>query len=159
MEQIRPATAEDTWRIAEIFVTDYRLNFYPHFLNDAFYFDELNVVDTAAEYAEGSEALQQTFVYDDGAVKGMIRIRGTEIEKLYVEPVFQSRGIGAKLLRFALAQGAEYLWALEYNKRGIAFYQRNGFQLTGDKMIEDEWVPLVKLQYAAAGSGSREDQS
>jgi len=35
---------------------------------------------------------------------------------------------------------------LEYNKRGIAFYQRNGFTLTGEKMIEDEWVPLVKME-------------
>ena len=158
MEEIRQAKARDASRIAEMIVTNYRINFYPFFLNDAFYFDELNVVDTAAEYAEGSEALQHSFVYDDGAVKGFIRLNGREIEKLYVEPVLQSRGIGAKLLRFALEQGADFLWALEYNQRGIAFYQRHGFQLTGEKMIEDEWVPLVKMQYAAAGSVPQEDQ-
>ena len=28
--------------------------------------------------------------------------------------------------------------------RGIAFYERNGFRLTGEKRIEDEVVPLLK---------------
>ena len=57
MEHIRPARAEDASRIAELFVTNYRVNFYPFFNNDEFYFSDLNVMDTAAEYADGSEAL------------------------------------------------------------------------------------------------------
>lgn len=142
---IRPAKAADAFRIAEIFVTDYRINFYPFFLNDDYYFRELNVRDTAAEYAEGSEALAHTYVYDDGIIKGFIRIHGTLIDKLFIEPAFQSKGIGAALLQFAVEQGANELWALEYNKRGIAFYQRHGFRLTGEKIMEDEWVPLLKM--------------
>ena len=83
---------------------------------------------------------------DEGVVKGIIRVSGTEVVKLYVEPQFQNSGIGAELLEFAVKEfGADNLWALEYNTRGIAFYERHGFQLTGEKMIEDEWVPLVKL--------------
>ena len=38
-----------------------------------------------------------------------------------------------------------WLRALEYNERGISFYRRHGFEPTGEKMIEDEWVPLIKL--------------
>ena len=144
---IRPARILDAGRVAEIIVTNYRVNFYPFFKNDEFYFGELNVLDVASEYTEGSQALNETYVYDDGVVKGIIRISGSEIVKLYVEPQFQSGGIGAKLLEFAVKEKkADRLWALEYNKRGIAFYQRNGFELTGEKMIEDEWVPLVKLE-------------
>ena len=87
-------------------------------------------------------------MYDDGIVKGVIRISGTEIEKLYVEPQFQSQGIGAALLRFAVQKkNAASLWVLEYNTRGIAFYERNGFRLTGEKILEDEWVPLLKMEY------------
>ena len=144
---IRPAATSDASRIAEIIVINYRVNFYPFFHNDPFYFAELNVLDTAAEYSEGSEALLNTYVYDDnGIVKGIIRVNGTEVVKLYVEPQFQSSGIGAELLRFAIDRfGADNLWALEYNTRGIAFYKRHGFQLTGEKIIEDEWVPLVKM--------------
>ncbi|MCR5599492.1 MAG: GNAT family N-acetyltransferase [Ruminococcus sp.] len=149
---IRPATTKDASRIAEIIVTNYRVNFYPFFRNDPFYFAELNVLDTAAEYREGSEALQNTYVFDDnGIVKGIIRVNGTEVVKLYVEPQFQSCGIGAELLWYAVDNlSADNLWALEYNTRGIAFYERHGFQLTGEKMIEDEWVPLVKLERRAS---------
>ena len=146
MNNIRKALASDAGRIAEIIVTNYRVNFYPFFHNDEFYFKELNVLDTAAEYTDGSEALKNTFVYDDGIVKGLIRVKGKEIEKLYIEPSFQSGGIGSKLLRYAAdTLGADFLWALEYNQRGIAFYERNGFALTGEKMIEDDWVPLLKM--------------
>ena len=144
---IRPAATSDASRIAEIIVINYRVNFYPFFKNDEFYFSELNVVDMAKEYSDGSEELLSTYVYDDnGVIKGIIRINGTEVVKLYVEPQFQSSGIGAELLAYAVDSfGADNLWALEYNTRGIAFYKRHGFQLTGEKMIEDEWVPLVKL--------------
>lgn len=146
MEHIRPARAEDAFRIAELFVTNYRVNFYPFFNNDEFYFSELNVMDTAAEYAEDTDALAETFVYDDGIIKGFIRIKGALIDKLFVEPQFQSGGIGAALLKYAVEKkGAEYLWALEYNKRGIAFYEKHGFTPCGEKMIEDDVVPLIKL--------------
>ncbi len=146
MNCIRQAQASDASRIAEIIIANYRVNFYPFFLNDQYYFGELNVVEMAHEYTEGSQALQNTFVFDDGVVKGIIRINGDEIEKLYVEPQFQSKGIGADLLEFAVnTRHASFLWALEYNTRGIAFYQKHGFELNGEKMIEDEWVPLVKM--------------
>lgn len=146
MNNIRKAVSKDASRIAEIIITNYRMNFYPFFKNDEFYFDELNVIDMAEDYKEGTDELNNTYVYDDGVVKGIIRIKGNEIEKLYVEPTFQSVGIGAQLLDFAVNEMcADFLWALEYNKRGIAFYRRHGFELTGEKMIEDEWVPLLKM--------------
>lgn len=146
MSCIRPASYADIFRIAEIFVTNYRMNFYPFFHNDEYYFDELNVLDTAAEYAEDPGILSSTFVYDSVVIKGFIRLDGTEIKKLFVEPQFQNAGIGAQLLDFAVTEKhADHLWALEYNKRGIAFYRRHGFELTGRKVIEDEWVPLLEL--------------
>ena len=147
IQRIRPAAEADAGRIAEIIVTNYRMNFYPFFRNDQFYFGELNVLDTAKEYAAGSSALQNSYVYDDGVVKGMIRISGAEVEKLFVEPQFQSQGIGAALLRFAVQKkNADTLWVLEYNTRGIAFYERNGFRLTGEKIWEDDWVPLLRME-------------
>lgn len=146
MKYIRPASAEDASRIAEIIVTNYRINFYPFFHNDSYYFGELNVVKMAAEYSDGSQELRNSYVYDDGVVKGIIRISGHEVKKLYVEPQFQSQGIGAKLLEFAVHKlEVSELWALEYNTRGISFYQKNGFKLTGEKIMEDEWIPLLKM--------------
>lgn len=147
MDNIRPAVAADASRIAEIIVANYRANFYPFFKNDEYYFRELNVVDMAAEYCGGSQALQSSRVYDDGVVKGVVRVSDGEVQKLFVEPQFQSLGIGAALLRYAVsALGAAELWVLEYNKRGIAFYEKNGFALTGERIIEDECVPLLKMR-------------
>ena len=146
IQMIRQAQKKDVSRIAELVVTNYRVNFYPFFRNDAFYFGELNVMDTAAEYLDDTDTLQSTFVWDDGAVKGMIRIHEREIVKLYVEPQFQGQHIGAELLQLAVERfHADWLWVLEYNKRGIAFYERNGFRLTGEKMLEDGWIPLLKM--------------
>lgn len=143
MEKIRRAKASDLSRIAEIFVFNYRLNFYQFFKNDQYYFDTLNVIGTAAEL---EAHLGDIFVYDDGCIRGFMKVSGSELEKLYVDPQFQSRGIGAELLGYAVDRlGAEWLWALEYNTRGQAFYRRHGFELTGEKMIEDEWVPLLKM--------------
>ena len=83
---------------------------------------------------------------DDAVVKGMILVSGDELVKLYVEPQFQSCGIGAELLGYAVKElNVSWLWALEYNKRGISFYKRNGFELTGKRIIEDECVPLLKM--------------
>ena len=146
---IRQAKTSDISRIAEIIVTNYRVNFYPFFKNDAFYFGELNVLDIAAEYQNDAAAMANTFVYDDGVVKGMIRISGSEIVKLYVEPQFQNQHIGAELLGFAVKEHhTTWLWALKYNQRGIAFYERNGFRLTGESMLEDGWIPLLKMELA-----------
>ncbi|MBO7394877.1 MAG: GNAT family N-acetyltransferase [Ruminococcus sp.] len=143
MGNVRPAEKRDLSRIAEIFVFNYRLNFYPFFKNDPFYFGELNVLDTAAEFAAD---LSGFYVYDDGVVKGFVRVVGDELNKLHVDPQFQSQGIGAELLDYATDElGVTWLWALEQNVRGQSFYRRHGFELTGEKMIEDEWVPLLKM--------------
>jgi len=144
MNKIRKAAANDVSRIAEMIVVNYRINFFPFFHNEPFYFSELNVIDVAANF--NAEILQNTYVYDDGVVKGMMLVKDDELVKLYVEPQFQSCGIGAELLSYAVKElGVSWLWALEYNKRGISFYKRNGFELTGERIIEDEWIPLLKM--------------
>lgn len=73
MQPIRQATLADAGRIAEIIVTNYRLNFYPFFKNDDYYFNELNVADMAAEYIQAQ--LPYTWVYDDGVIRGVLRVR------------------------------------------------------------------------------------
>ena len=105
-------------------------------------------VDNIAEKIRDSDFLSKTFVYDDGVVKGFVKISGNEIEKLFVEPVLQGQGIGKKLLCYAVRNcGAEQLWVLENNSRAAAFYQRNGFYVTDEKKLEedtDEYLVLMK---------------
>ncbi|MBQ7132041.1 MAG: GNAT family N-acetyltransferase [Oscillospiraceae bacterium] len=146
MNKIRQATAEDAHRIAEIIVFNYRLNFYPIFKSDEFYFGQMQVKNLAEEYMN-ENALKNTFVYDDGVIKGVIDIEGKEIKRLFVEPVLQSCGIGKVLLGYAVEKcGATFLWALEKNTRAIEFYTKNGFlKLRERKYEEDTTEYLIKL--------------
>lgn len=143
---IRQAKRSDASRIAEMIVINYRKNFFPILKNEEFYFGELNVIDVAKEYTDNEDVLKDTYVYDDGVVKGMIRLNQDEVVKLYVEPQFQGEMIGTKLLKFAISdKGAKWLWVLAQNERGIAFYKKNGFDFTGESMLEDEWILLKKM--------------
>lgn len=75
-------------------------------------------------------------------------MRSGEIKKLFVEPVLQGQGLGAKLLEYAVEHmGANTLWALEKNARAIHFYQRHGFQRTDERRLEDGTSEyLVRMQ-------------
>lgn len=145
---IRKAEPQDAGRIAEIEIFNYRLNFYPIFRNDGFYFGEKQVSSAADELRR--KGMTDTYVYDDGVVKGFIRMEGTEVKKLFVEPVLQGQGIGAKLLAFAVKEHrADHLWALEKNTKAIAFYARHGFQPTGRKELEEDTDEyLIELKKA-----------
>ena len=144
---IRKATSNDLSRIAEIQVFNYRLYFYPIFKSDEYYFDELSVPSLMKEYENGLDSL---YVYDDGVVKGFIKVEGTYIARLFVEPVLQNGSIGSRLLEYAIQEhNADHLWALEKNEKAIRFYKRHGFIATGEKKPEegtDEYLVLLKRQ-------------
>ena len=145
MKYIRKATIDDLARIAEIVIFNYRLNFYPIFKNDDYYFHELQVPTIMKQY---ESTIDHMWVYDDGAVKGMIQIENREIKKLFVEPVLQGNGIGSELLTYAVEKhNANTLWALEKNTRAIRFYERHGFRNSTDKKLEDDTTEyLVRLE-------------
>ena len=145
MNYIRQAKINDLVRIAEIFVFNYRLNFYPIFQEDIFYFEELTVFNMVESFAK---ELDSIWVYDDGVVKGFIQIEKREVKRLFVEPVFQGKAIGTELLEYGIAErDANHLWALEKNIKAIAFYQRHGFDTTNEKKYEKDTTEfLVRME-------------
>lgn len=148
MENIRRAEKRDAARLAEIEIFNYRLNFYPIFGCDEYYFGELSVPSMTENYLKDENILHNTYVYDDGVVKGFVRIDGKEVVKLFVEPSLQGNAIGENLLKYAVEEhNADFLWALEKNSRAIRFYERNRFHLTDEKKLEDDTSEyLVKLK-------------
>lgn len=142
---VRKAAAEDLSRIAEIQVFNYRLYFYPIFRSDEYYFRELQVPSLAREYESQLDSL---YVYDDGVVKGFIKIEGTYIARLFVEPVLQNASIGSALLEYAVTEHhADHLWVLEKNAGAMRFYERHGFSAAGEKKPEegtDEFLVLLR---------------
>ena len=147
MNNIRQATMADTARVAEIEIFNYRINFYPIFLCDEFYFGEKQVPKEMKRYETEEGLLENTYVYDDGVIKGFIQLDGNKVAKLFVEPVLQGQGIGEKLLEYAVTKKqADYLWALEKNVKAIRFYERHGFYVTEEKKLEEGTTEyLVKL--------------
>ena len=145
MNYIRQATINDFVRIAEIFVFNYRLNFYPIFQEDTFYFEELTVFNMVESFAK---ELDSIWVYDDGVVKGFIQIEKREVKRLFVEPVLQGKAIGTELLEYGIAErDANHLWALEKNIKAIAFYKRHGFDTTNEKKYEEDTTEfLVRME-------------
>ena len=157
-KHLRRATPKDLNRIAEIEVFNYRLNFYPIFRNDWFYFEELQVANRIDHHRKN---LDRLWVYDDGVVKGFIQVTDGEVRKLFVEPVLQGNSIGAALLRYAIEEeNARFLWALEKNRKAIAFYARHGFRVTPDRKLEagtSEY--LVRLERHASPTAEAGDPS
>ncbi len=142
---IRKADRKDLARIAEILVFNYRMYFYPIFKADEYYFDELQVPSLMEKFETELDSL---YVYDDGVVKGFIKIEGTYIARLFVEPVLQNGSIGSRLLEYAMKEHhADHLWALEKNIKAIRFYERHGFVATGEKKLEEgtsEYLILLR---------------
>ena len=145
---------DDLSRVAEIFVFNNRINYFPIFRDESFSFGELQVVSLVDNYFKKDEIAKNIYVFDDGLIKGFVQMDGTEICKLYVDTFFQNKGIGSELIEFVVQKfHADHLWALEKNIRAISFYQRHGFHLTGQKKFEGETTEyIVELKYDSEGT-------
>ena len=144
---IRKAATGDLSRIAEILVFVKRINYRPIFKNDSYSFGELQVLRVAEKYRD-PDILENILVYDDGIVKGMIHIEGSEILELYVDHFFQNQGIGAALIEYAKDHyPVKSLWSIERNTDAIRFYEAHGFHRTEIKKLEEGTAEyLVKME-------------
>ena len=113
---------------------------------------------------ERSESLKQSFFSgllqeyvweENGEVLALLSIgqtvdedkqRSFEIWRVYVSPGEQGRGIGKRLLDFGEQKAAEsgyweiVIWAFQENRKAIAFYQKNGYEMKKTYI----WVNRIK---------------
>ena len=73
------------------------------------------------------------FLLETDRPVGVVSVTGSCIEDLYILPGEQGRGLGTRLLRFAIQQcpDAPTLWILENNDGARRLYERMGFRETG----------------------------
>lgn len=137
MEHIRKAEARDASRLAEILIFTKRIHYRSIFNDDKVSFGEMQVLPLAQEYLSDKKKLENIWVYDDEFVKGMIHIEGELIQELYIDSFFQHKGIGARLIEFAIhSRDAKCLWVLEKNHSAVKFYQAHGFAATGERKLQ-----------------------
>lgn len=144
---IRRAERGDLSRVAEIYVFNNRINFFPIFGDEEYSFKTLQVESIINDFFSREEIMRNLYVFEDTVIRGFILVDGTEIVKLFVDPFFQSGGYGASLIEFAIERfGADNLWALEKNTRALTFYAKHGFKPNGVKKFEEDTTEyLVQL--------------
>jgi len=155
-------TDADISRVAEIHVFAQR-KAYRGIFSDDWLFRETTVFSRAEEAGtwfeeEGVEG----FVFEDAdIIKGFVVIspcpdkgkpHALELERIFVDPLMQGQGIGAKLLEFCEKNAYERdfsevcLWTLEDNKEARDFYEKRGYAHDGEREHFDD-ISVTQLRY------------
>jgi ribosomal protein S18 acetylase RimI-like enzyme len=90
----------------------------------------------------------------ENRVGGFLAIAGDFVDNLYIHPDFQRFGLGKMLLDHAKRISPEHVWlfTLQINTNGRAFYEKNGFIAMrfgispapeSEPDVEYHWRPLI----------------
>ena len=77
---IRKAKCNDLSRVAEIYVLNNRIHFFPIFKDENYSFGELQVVSLIDNYFKKDEIIENLYVFDNGLIRGFILMNHTEID-------------------------------------------------------------------------------
>lgn len=97
--------------------------------------------------------IANTYVYKvDDRIVGFIAMIEMEIGGLFVDPIFQSKGIGTQLVDFA-AKNRSHLEVEVFakNEVGLAFYQKYGFVKVDEYHHEDSGQTILRMSTRLTG--------
>jgi len=141
--RIRPATAADSERIAEIWAPGWRDGHLGHVPDELIAHRSLEAFGPRIE-----TALARTRVADvDGAVAGFTIVDGAEVDQLYVDAAHRGTGVAAQLLTDAARRIREaghptpWLAVATGNARARHFYEREGWSDAGEFTYPAETGP------------------
>src|SRR5262245_708012 len=81
-----------------------------------------------------------------GEVIGFMAVRGDEVESLFVHPDWRGKGVGRKLLTYAVETlGATALDVNEQNDQAIGFYRSMDFEVVGRSPVDGMGKPYPLL--------------
>ena len=104
----------------------------------------------------------ETWVWDDGEIRGFAVLRGEELSQLYVDPSSFRRGVGSALLETAKGERPDgfTLWVFQRNAAARRFYEAHALRCVRltDGSFNEERTPDALYAWdpsAARGSSAR----
>lgn len=86
-----------------------------------------------------------------GTLLGFVGTDGETVEMLFLHPQSRGRGIGSRLLEFAVdSYGASQLDVNEQNEQARGFYEHKGFDVVGRSETDDMSDPFPILHMRLA---------
>lgn len=73
-------------------------------------------------------------------------VRPLRLNVLYVLQRCHGRGLGATLLGRVVGDAPAYLWVAEGNGAAEGFYRRHGFEIDGERHVDERWGGLADLR-------------
>ena len=81
-----------------------------------------------------------------GQILGFVGVDAHRIEMLFVHPDARGRGIGKRLLAYAVEHlGTDEVDVNEQNPQAVGFYLHAGFQVTGRSELDGQGLPFPLL--------------
>ena len=88
-----------------------------------------------------------TVAIDGKEIGGFMGVAEQKIEMLFVSPEYIGKGVGGRLLRYAISeQGAQYIDVNEQNPLATAVYEHIGFQVYERSDTDDQGQPFPILR-------------
>jgi len=141
--RIRPATPDDSERIAEIWAPGWRDGHLGHVPDELIAFRSIDTFGPRI-----ATALDRTRVAEvDGVVAGFTIVDGDEIDQVYVDAAYRGTGIARALLADAAARVRDaghptpWLAVATGNARARHFYEREGWTDAGEFSYSAETGP------------------
>ncbi len=85
-----------------------------------------------------------------GKIVGFCGLHEESVEMLFVLPESRGHGVGAKLVAYAIGQGAVTVDVNEQNRQAVGFYEHIGFRVRGRSELDGQGRPYPLLHMELA---------
>lgn len=103
---------------------------------------EIEPINFYSDYSQMKDKADNTYLYlQNGMIAGAVSCYGNELDDLFVNKVFQRRGLGQKLLLWGMNRIKEQgydeiiLHVAEWNQTAVKLYLKNGFVIQKKEQI------------------------
>ncbi len=94
-------------------------------------------------------AVELFCVREDGQILGFLGLSPGKIEMLFVRPDSRGKGVGQRLVRFAVDEkGIRKVDVNEQNPSAVGFYEHLGFETVGRSPLDPQGKPFPILSMA-----------